>query len=567
MHKMTTITSLALTLMISACVQEQASLESREQEQVVLPAPTLTPQPPAEEVKKHKPMIAQRFNPAPPMLMEKSVSIGSGAVAQDAAIDQYAPTYSVNRDNFGQIDENPVHRVSEQPVSTFSIDVDTGSYAVVRSHLNQGQLPPTNAVRIEEMINYFDYAFNQPRTADLPFSISSEVGPSPWDAHTQLVQIGLQALTPEQQRKPANLVFLIDVSGSMNSPQKLPLLKNAFRLLVKQLDENDKITMVVYAGSSGVVLETTDGDQRGTILAALDKLSAGGSTHGSAGIQLAYQMAKQSFIEDGINRVILATDGDFNVGTVDHAALLDLVERQKKQGVALTTLGFGRGNYNDHLMEQLADHADGNYAYIDNLNEARKTLVEQVSATLQTVAKDVKIQIEWNPAEVAEYRLIGYQNRVLQREDFNNDKVDAGEIGAGHTVTALYEITLTDSARSRIDELRYQSGVPQTSTNTGELAWLKLRYKKPQEDRSQLIEQALHKRAIKSDLNAVSDNLRFAASVAAFGDLLRGGQNLQQFDYADVAKLASHARGQDKHGYRAEFISLVELAEALDSAG
>lgn len=427
-------------------------------------------------------------------------------------------------------------------------------------------MPPTNAVRIEELINYFDYDYPAPSNSDTPFFVSTEVSPSPWNSDRHIVQIGLQGYLPEQQRPAANLVFLIDVSGSMNSPDKLPLLKNAFRLLTRQLTEKDKVTMVVYAGASGVVLEPTAGNQSATILAALDQLSAGGSTHGSAGIQLAYARAQQSFIKDGINRVILATDGDFNVGTVNHDSLLDLIERQKDNGIALTTLGFGSGNYNDHLMEQLANHGDGNYAYIDNLNEAKKVLVEQVDATLETIARDVKIQIEWNPQQVAEYRLIGYENRLLNREDFNNDKVDAGDIGAGHRVTALYEITLASSETKRIEPLRYQSGQNiNQQLPAEELAFVKLRYKQPGSKQSQLLEQPLLVSQIKPSIRNASANLQFAVAVASWGELLRGGEQLENVTYRDVFDLARQSRGDDANGYRGEFLKLVELSEILDS--
>ena len=474
-----------------------------------------------------------------------------------------------NREVYGAIDDNRVRRVVEDPLSTFSIDVDSGAYAVIRRYLNQGQLPPTDAVRIEEMINYFDYAYAPPRDEGQPFTVHSEILPTPWREHSHLVRIGIQGYRPEVgQRAPANLVFLVDVSGSMNAPDKLPLLRNALRLLVEQLDHNDRVTLVVYAGSSGVVLETTPGDRRGDILAALDRLSAGGSTHGSAGIRLAYQMAQQAFIDDGINRVILATDGDFNVGTVDHDALVELIERNRERGIALTTLGFGRGNYNDHLMEQLADHGDGNYAYIDSFREARKVLVEQINGTLQTIARDVKIQVEWNPATVAEYRLIGYENRLLEREDFNNDKVDAGDIGAGHNVTALYEITLVDAKSRRIDNLRYAtSNDTARSDVNNELALLKLRYKKPRQAASIMMQRVLLKSDIKPDHDSASSHLRFAAAVAAFGEQLRGGQNLGLFGYPDILQLAREGRGDDPHGYRAEFVGLVELAAALDQRG
>ncbi len=493
---------------------------------------------------------------------------GASPVAPRAVLAAPRNTVVTNHEVYAELVQNRVKRASEEPVSTFSIDVDTGAYAVVRRYLNQGSLPPGNAVRIEEMINYFDYAYTAPTGPDHPFSVHSEIAPAPWNKHGYLVQLGIQGVRAQaDQRAPANLVFLIDVSGSMNAADKLPLLKNAFRLLVKQLDANDRVTLVVYAGSSGVVLETTRGDQQGDILAALDRLSAGGSTHGSAGIQLAYDMARQAYIDDGINRVILATDGDFNVGTVNHDALVELIEGNKQRGISLSTLGFGSGNYNDHLMEQLADHGDGNYAYIDSLKEARKVLVQQINGTLQTIARDVKIQVEWNPAVVAEYRLIGYENRLLNREDFNNDKVDAGDIGAGHNVTALYEITLVESTGQRIEALRYAAPPSSGHANIDELAYVKLRYKNPRQTDSILLQRALRKSDIKPSHEAGSEHLRFAAAVAAFGEQLRGGENLGEFGYADILRLAQSARGSDQHGYRGEFVGLVELAAALDPRG
>jgi Ca-activated chloride channel family protein len=357
-------------------------------------------------------------------------------------------------------------------------------------------------------------------------------------------------------------VFLIDVSGSMNDPRKLPLLKQSMKLLSRQLRAEDRVSMVVYAGAAGVVLEPTPGDQQAKILTALDRLQAGGSTNGAGGIRAAYQLARQAYRADGINRILLATDGDFNVGTVDFDSLIDLVEREREGGVSLTTLGFGTGNYNDHLTEQLADAGNGNYAYIDNLNEGRKVLVDQVGATLQTIAKDVKIQVEFNPAVVAEYRLIGYENRMLRREDFNNDKIDAGEIGAGHTVTALYELTLVDSPARLIDPLRYGADSRPALPAAAEALFVRLRYKAPDGDVSQLIEQPVHTR----DPAALpSAELRFAASVAAFGQLLRGGEYLGDYQYTDVLALAGQAKGTDPHGYRGEFVGLVRLADALDT--
>jgi Ca-activated chloride channel homolog len=492
-------------------------------------------------------------------------SVAQPSPMQESFVSGFQNAVITNHDQFAELVENGVTLVSEHPQSTFSIDVDTGSYSLVRKYLQQGQLPPANAVRSEELINYFKYHFAKPAQAEQPFAVTTEITRTPWNANTHLLQIGVQGYqAPSKQRSAANLVFLIDVSGSMQSSDKLPLLKNAFSLLVKQLGAQDRIAMVVYAGASGVVLPATDGDHHADILDALDRLSAGGSTHGSAGIKLAYEVAQQNFIKQGINRVILATDGDFNVGTVNQEALLNMVERNKRAGIALTTLGFGSGNYNDRLMEQLADHGDGNYAYIDNLNEARKVLVEQMDATLETIARDVKIQIEWNPDVVYEYRLIGYENRLLKREDFNNDKVDAGDIGAGHTVTALYEITLNQSADKRIQPLRYQTK-RNNQPNSNELAMINIRYKKPQQQNSQLISQIISMDQVQNELASASDDLRFAAAVAAYAEQLRGGDHLHDFGYAQILQLARSARGDDEGGYRSGFLSLVMLAQSLDS--
>ncbi len=460
--------------------------------------------------------------------------------------------------------DNAVQLAAEQPVSTFSIDVDTGAYANVRRFLNNGSLPPQDAVRVEEMINYFDYDYAPPSSRDTPFKVSTEVAAAPWNSQALLLRIGIKGFeVAAAQRPAANLVFLIDVSGSMSSPDKLPLLKNAFRLLTEQLSQRDRVSMVVYAGSSGVVLEPTPGDQKFRIFEALERLSAGGSTNGASGIQLAYRLAHDTFVKGGINRVVLATDGDFNVGTVDFEALVDMAERERTTGVALTTLGFGTGNYNDQLMERLADAGNGNYAYIDTLSEARKVLVSQLNSTLFTIAKDVKIQVEFNPAEVLEYRLIGYENRMLAREDFNNDKVDAGEIGAGHRVTALYEVVPV-GAKGRVDPLRYGARAAGGEGN-GELANVRLRYKKPDADTSQLLEYPIRKHSVVA-AEKLSPDFRFAASVAAFGQLLRGGKYVGNFGYGEVAALAKSALAQDNDGYRREFVSLVELARTLAPA-
>jgi len=478
-----------------------------------------------------------------------------------------APGEPLDRENYAHFDDNPLKRVVEHPVSTFSIDVDTGAYSNTRRMLNAGRLPAQDAVRVEELINYFAYDYPAPGERSEPFNVITELGPNPWNLKTHLLHIGLKGFeVPKSSIPAANLVFLIDVSGSMSSPDKLPLLKSALTLLTNELHARDRISIVVYAGGTGVVLEPVPGDQKGKIVAALESLSAGGRTNGAAGIRLAYQMAEEAFVQGGINRVLLATDGDFNVGTTNFEALKDLVEQKRKTGISLTTLGFGTGNYNDHLMEQLADAGNGNYAYIDTLNEARKVLVDQMSATLQTIAKDVKIQIEFNPDVVSEYRLIGYENRALAREDFNNDQVDAGEIGAGHSVTALYEITLTGSEGERVDPLRYRPAAGANPAREAEIAFLRLRYKAPDGEVSKLIERPIALADLERDLHRTSERYRFAAAVAGFGQLLRGAKYMEQFGYSDVLGLARSSRGADPFGYRGEFITLVDLAQTL-SAG
>lgn len=491
------------------------------------------------------------------------VALATAAVREGSPA-ALSPAYGQDREKYGHYDRNPVKLASEQPVSTFSVDVDTGSYSNVRRFLNGGSLPPEDAVRVEELINYFGYDYPAPAGRDRPFSVVTAVAPAPWNADKLLLQVGLKGYeVPAANRAAANLVFLVDVSGSMQSQDKLPLLKSAFRLLTRQLRGTDSVALVVYAGAAGAVLEPTPGDQQAKISAALERLEAGGSTNGAGGIRLAYDLARQGHVRGGINRVVLATDGDFNVGTTDFDALIDIVERERDGGISLTALGFGTGNYNDELLERLADAGNGNYAYIDTLGEGRKVLVEQLSGTLQTIAKDVKIQVEFNPAAVAEYRLIGYENRLLRREDFNNDRIDAGEIGAGHTVTALYELTLTDSPARLIDPLRY-GGSPSGPAGTAgatELAHVRLRYKAPDSATSRQIAQSVGRADIRP-LTGLRE-LRFAAAVAAFGEKLRGGEYLDGFGYREIAGLAAGARGADPGGYRGEFLSLVRLADAL----
>jgi len=476
-----------------------------------------------------------------------------------------APTRIVeNTEKYQELSNNPVIRVADQSTSTFSIDVDTGAYSNIRRFLNTGQLPPFDAVRVEEMLNYFNYDYAAPDSTDKPFSIHTELASTPWNEHTRLLHIGLKGYSVDAEERPAaNLVFLLDVSGSMNNDNKLGLLKSSLNMLSRDLTEKDRVSIVVYAGASGVVLEPTAGNNKRAISKALKKLEAGGSTNGAAGIELAYDMAEEAMTENSINRIILATDGDFNVGISDIEKLKKLIEQKRESGIALTTLGFGAGNYNDHLMEQLADVGNGNYAYIDTLNEARKVLSSELTSTLLTIAKDVKIQIEFNPTQVSEYRLLGYVNRKLANEDFSNDKVDAGEIGAGHTVTALYEIALVGEGGERHTASRYQK-TETTNALGAEIAEVRLRYKMPDETISKLTtEQVLGDNVI-DDLAETSENFRFSAAVAGFGQLLRQSKYLNDFDYQSAAALASEAKGADRFGYRSELVQLIDLASNLD---
>jgi Ca-activated chloride channel family protein len=473
-----------------------------------------------------------------------------------------------NTENYLPIDTNPVKQVAEAPVSTFSVDVDSGSYANVRRFIMNGQQPPRDAVRVEEMINYF--AYDYPAADDLatPFKTTTHIVKTPWNPDTYLLEIGIKGYLPKGERPAANLVFLIDVSGSMADPDKLPLLKSGMRMLAAQLKPEDKVSIVVYAGAAGIVLEPTAGSDRGKIEAALDRLQAGGSTAGGEGIQLAYAMAKQGHVDGGINRIILATDGDFNVGITSIDELKKMIEENRKSGIALTTLGFGEGNYNDALMEQIADVGNGNYGYVDSLKEAKRLLVDQLDATIQTIAKDVKVQVEFNPAVVAEYRLIGYENRALKREDFNNDRKDAGEIGAGHTVTALYEIALKGSKGLSVDPLRYgttPAATTEPAVKPEEFAFLRLRYKQPDGDVSKLIETPLATARLDKP-ESTNAELDFAAAVAAFGQKLRGGDYLKNYYYDQIAELAKAARGSDEDGTRAEFIDLVEMSKSLSGS-
>ena len=475
-------------------------------------------------------------------------------------------------DRFARFDPNPVKVVAEEPVSTFSIDVDTAAYGYLRASLNGGGLPEKDAVRIEELVNYFPYGYAPPRTPDTPFAVHVSLMPAPWNDAARLMRVGVKGYLPERRAAPrANLVFLIDTSGSMDAPDKLPLLVGSFKLLLGALAPEDRVAIVAYAGSAGVVLPPTRVAERATIEASLERLHAGGSTAGAEGIRQAYRLAREHWREDGVNRVILATDGDFNVGISDPDALESYIAGQRASGVFLSVLGFGRGNYNDAAMQRLAQHGNGAAAYIDTLSEARKVLVEEAASTLFPIAKDVKIQVEFNPAAVSEYRLIGYETRMLAREDFRNDQVDAGEIGAGHTVTALYEVTPAGSGAERIAPLRYRRGEAAEAADAGadfdgELAFVKIRYKLPDADTSTLITRPVTLADGHESVGAAPPDARFAAAVAGFGQLLRGGRYTGGYGYGDVIALAQGARGEDPFGYRAEFVALVRLARSLASA-
>ena len=493
----------------------------------------------------------------------KGATKSLGAAYEGDIVD-YGQQPHWNTEEYDAIHENIFHGALQNPLSTFSIDVDAASYRNMRRFIQLGQRPPIDAVRIEEMVNYFDYGYPQPH-GEHPFAIYTEISAAPWNTKHKLVHIGLQGKKIPTENLPAsNLVFLIDVSGSMDEPNKLPLLKSSFRLLVEQLREQDRVAMVVYAGAAGMVLPSTSGAEKNKILSALDNLKAGGSTAGGAGIQLAYSIAKQNFRLEGNNQVILATDGDFNIGESSNGGMERLIEQKRGDGIFLTVLGFGMGNYKDSKMEILADKGNGNYAYIDTILEAQKVLVNEFGGTMFTIAKDVKLQVEFNPALVKAYRLIGYENRSLRNEDFNNDKKDAGELGSGHTVTALYEIIPqgVDSEFYKVDDLKYQKQTTTLSVMaSNELMTIKFRYKQPQGEVSKLIVHPLRDNEVQ--LSRTSEDFRWSAAVAAFGMLLRDSEYVKGFSYAQAHQMALSSRGEDKDGYRSEFINMVKSMEVL----
>jgi Ca-activated chloride channel family protein len=478
------------------------------------------------------------------------------------------PMPIASSESYSAIAENEYKFTNKDPLNTFSIDVDRASYSNMRRFINNGSLPPADAVRIEEMINYFEYDYDAPKGKD-PVAIFTEMAPAPWNTDHKLLHVGIKAKEIEKDNlPPSNMVFLIDVSGSMSAHNKLPLLKSGMKMLVNEMRAQDKVAIVVYAGAAGLVLESTPGNEKDKIIAAIDRLNSGGSTAGGAGINLAYATAAAGFLKEGNNRIILATDGDFNVGASSDQAMQSLIEKKREEGVFLTVLGFGMGNYKDSKMEILADKGNGNYAYIDNLSEARKTLVREFGSTLFTVAKDVKIQVEFNPAYVLAYRLIGYENRKLNNEDFNDDKKDAGEMGAGHVVTALYEIVPVGASLSgSIDPLKYQAAqkVQKPAVLSNEMATLKLRYKEPEQNQSKLITQVVSKKDVKDEID--SDNLKWSASLAQFGMLLRNSEYKGNTSYEGMIDLAQSALGEDSEGYRRECLMLMKNAQAMDNAG
>ena len=493
------------------------------------------------------------------------IGTGSGKNIKDLRRKKgYFGNKNYNTEDYDGIVENRFLSTTENALSTFSTDVDAASYSNVRRFLQMGQLPPAGAVRIEEMINYFHYDYPQPKNGD-PFSINTELANCPWNPAHKLVLVGLQGKKIPVENLPAsNIVFLIDVSGSMMQENKLPLVKTSMKLLVDQLREQDKVSLVVYAGNAGLVLPPTSGANKSTIKEGIDKLEAGGSTAGGEGIRLAYKTAKENFLKTGNNRVILCTDGDFNVGASSDDALISMIEEERKSGVFLTVLGFGMGNYKDNKMEKLADKGNGNHAYIDGLNEAKKVLVSEFGGTLFTIAKDVKLQVEFNPSKVQAYRLIGYENRLLNKEDFNNDKKDAGELGSGHTVTALYELIpvgVKNEFAESVDKLKYQQNKTPSNTGSNELMTIKFRYKKPDGDVSKLIEHPVEENPFL--LDAASANFRFAAAVAEFGMLLRNSEFKQSSSYNNAWLMAKEALGKDEEGYRSEFLKLLKNAQSI----
>jgi len=562
-----------VVLILSAILFSLLSLVSCKSE--VKPSSTPLPPPPLGRSAPQTAGIAVPTSVAPgePQPVEGGVEGGvvggvvGGVIGTNAFVvpappkPMQADAAEFNTEEYGRFEENEFLAVADNPLSTFSVDVDRAAYSNVRRFLRDGQRPPRDAVRIEEMVNYFTYDYPDPSGAQ-PFSVTTEVAGCPWNERHRLLLVGLQGRRMKTaDLPPNNLVFLIDVSGSMFEPNKLPLVKQGLELLVNQLRPQDRVAIVVYAGNAGLVLPSTPGSNKGAILSAIQGLEAGGSTAGGAGIKLAYQVAKENFLDGGNNRVILATDGDFNVGASSDGELEQLIESKRNDRIFLTVLGFGTGNVKDSKMELLADKGNGNYAYVDSLAEARKVLVSEMGATLFTIAKDVKLQIEFNPSKVAAYRLIGYENRILRKEDFNNDAKDAGDIGAGHSVTALYELVPpgADAVTSSVDPLKYQAA--HVATSSPEMLTLKLRYKEPESETSKLLTYTVSDS--KADVTAASNNLRFASAVAEFGMLLRNSKHKGDATYDEARQLAQKSLGRDYEGYRRDFLTMIDDAERV----
>ncbi|MCA8901487.1 MAG: VWA domain-containing protein [Hyphomonas sp.] len=539
-----TYISLAAAILLAGCASHSAPDDAAPETEVA-----------------YEPVMAPPPAPPPPQM---AAALGR---ARDMAGGLMIAPEPEFRDQYEDVDPNPVKLTSEEPVSTFSIDVDTAAYANTRRFLKSGVLPPKDAVRIEEMINYFDYTYPQPEAGKDPFATYVTLSPSPYAEGRELMQIGIQGRDIDRDaRPPINLTLLVDVSGSMHSDDKLPLAKQALKLMLEQMDPADTISIAVYAGAAGEVLAPTPVSDKRKIVAALEDLRAGGSTAGGEGLRLAYSLAEQGLKDGAVNRVMLLTDGDFNVGITDSEQLEDFISRERDTGIYLSVLGFGRGNYNDALMQKLAQSGNGTAAYVDTLSEARKVLADDLGGNMFPIADDVKIQVEFNPARISEYRLIGYETRMLDREDFNNDKVDAGDIGAGASVTAIYEVTPTGSDGAQIDPLRYGTAPEAAGDASGEYAFVKLRYKPPGEDESILLTHAVTDEDRAASLDKAPEWVRFATAVAGFGEMLRGGENLGAgFGWKEIRNLAAGAKGEDEFGYRAEFIELTRLAETAEA--
>lgn len=508
-------------------------------------------------------IIARMPAPATPPNANYKMAQNSAIMMEKRSAD-IAPPQPQNTENYQDKKPNPIHQTANDAIATFSIDTDTGSYANTRRFINNGQLPPTDAVRVEELINYFNYDFSRAKQfGNAPFLVDTETVAAPWRPTNQIIKVAIKANDPTVNKfnknnalPPSNLVFLVDVSGSMDEPDKLELAKSSLKILTQQLRPQDTISLVTYAGNTEIALPATSGSDKAKILAAIERLNAQGSTNGEAAIKLAYQQARANFKKDGINRILMLTDGDFNVGVSDVDEMLDIIRRERDSGVSLSTFGFGEGNLNDYMMEQVADNGNGNYSYIDSLGEAKKALVDEMSSTFNTVAKDVKVQVEFNPATVKEWRLIGYENRVLKTEDFNNDKIDAGDLGAGKSVVALFEVTPVGQ-KGMIDDSRYATPTVKTG-KANELGYLKIRYKAPSATTSQLLEVPIGKQ-----VSHPSAELQFAMAVAGYGEKLSQSQYIGNWQFADSKKLAQANIGQDPQGIRAEFVKLADLAGSL----